>query len=296
MGDNQDFFADAPLFRPDPADEASSDVEPEVVDISSSSSRSPSPQPARRSQCPTTRATKRPHDSAFGSTTKSHPIERQEARAPTPQSSNYAGQASKSGPDPTPESGRQQQQREPDMQQLGQPATSARTEGEHALLALPWNRLYLGNFVVQAWSTTSGKGWLSVGDAVKLVGETQEPPTAPKPKPKAKQTTLSFGTASNNNNNNNNNIRARQALAQSKKRDQNILIRFINPQGFEIGRILKEHSVWLAKLLRNRLVDLRGRVIDCPATLTMGSDVVLSIDVYLHRDVFLDAGQYTLTE
>lgn len=257
---SDDFFADAPLFFPDPEDE-------EECVWQSAEERASSA------------IGKRPHAEAFPQQSTSALCSPQHSPHKSPSKLAVVRGEVRLDED---ETSAMKHQHPPDLQ-CGQPATSARTEGENALLSLPWKRVYMGSFVVQAWSTISGQGWLKVGDAVRLVNEVEPPPAAKLPLKKSKQTTLASAFGGQN-----------KSLAQIKKRDSNVLIRFLSPGDVEVGRILKEHSRWLAKMMRNKLVDLEGRVVDCPHKLDMGSDVLLSLDVYLHRHVFLDAGEYVL--
>lgn len=279
MGDS-DFFADAPLFRPDmseeEADEQLAALEEHEGGLDGLRTApiaiSDSPPPASASA--SAPAPKRSHAAAFPPTAP--PVHREHRHSVV-----HLEDGSDDADEPP-------------------AASSARTAREEQHLAPPWTRLYLGNVMVQAWSTTSGRGWLSNGDHVDLISETQQPSgssSGTKKRKTAKQTTLSFGRPASDAGSGRSatTSRSRSSLAQLKKRDQNVLVYFTNPQGFEIGRILSQHSTWLSKLMRNRLVDLRGRVIDCPAKLDLGTDVLLSIDVFLHRSVFLDAGAYTLT-
>jgi DNA repair protein RAD5 len=72
---------------------------------------------------------------------------------------------------------------------------------------------------------------------------------------------------------------------KATKKD-NILVRFRNPKGFEVGRLAEADAAWVAKLLDLDMANITGRVVDCPAALYTGCDVMLSVRVDIHDSAF----------
>jgi DNA repair protein RAD5 len=54
----------------------------------------------------------------------------------------------------------------------------------------------------------------------------------------------------------------------------------------EFGRLPKDVSSWVAKLLDLNIVELRGQMTDCPDRLTTGATLIISVDVYLLPSAF----------
>lgn len=72
------------------------------------------------------------------------------------------------------------------------------------------------------------------------------------------------------------------------------IVRFNNARGFEVGRLPTSDGAFLAPLLEAGLVELSGEVIDCPAELGMGVDILLRIDASLTRRAF-EPGSFAAT-
>ncbi len=67
------------------------------------------------------------------------------------------------------------------------------------------------------------------------------------------------------------------------------VVRFRNERGFEVGRLPTADAAFIAPLLDGRVVALSGSVVDCPAILSTGCDILLCIRVHLLPDAFARA-------
>jgi DNA repair protein RAD5 len=144
---------------------------------------------------------------------------------------------------------------------------------------------YLGSFLVgNAWSTVRGKGYIKPGDTIHI--ERDDPddfksglPVSGKGKNKAlpgygKKKQLTLGA-----------MLKSQPPKMTKKAD--IVVRLTNDRGFEFGRLPQHVSSWVSRLLDFGIVDFKGStVVDCPATLHSGADLIVSLSVYVRASAF----------
>ncbi|OJA20678.1 HLTF/DNA helicase [Rhizopogon vesiculosus] len=167
---------------------------------------------------------------------------------------------------------------------LSPPKVQAHTEQ----LEAPFRTAYLGSFIVgNAWSTVRGKGYIKPGDIIRI--ERDDPddsrsglsvPAKGKKKAlpgkgKTKQLTLGAMLKS-------------QPPKATKKADTVVLL--TNDRGFEFGRLPQHVSSWVSKLLDLGIIDFKGStVVDCPATLHSGADLIVSLSVYVRASAFKPA-------
>ncbi|KAG2050647.1 hypothetical protein BDR06DRAFT_960022 [Suillus hirtellus] len=144
---------------------------------------------------------------------------------------------------------------------------------------------YLGSFLVgNAWSTVRGKGYIKPGDTIHI--ERDDPddfksglPISGKGKKKAlpgngKKKQLTLGA-----------MLKSQPPKTTKKADT--VVRLTNDRGFEFGRLPQHVSSWVSRLLDFGIVDFKGStVVDCPATLHSGADLIVSLSVYVRASAF----------
>jgi len=64
------------------------------------------------------------------------------------------------------------------------------------------------------------------------------------------------------------------------------IVRFNNARGFEVGRLPAGDASFISPLLDPGMIELVGEVIDAPASLTVGCDILLNLKVYLTRKAF----------
>lgn len=142
-----------------------------------------------------------------------------------------------------------------------------------------WDRRYIGNFVISAWSLSKGPNYIQPGDRILIQRQKPKAPTVTTPqKPAAKgtmkkQTKLSFGATS-------------QANSKKTKVKEDYVVRFSNVRGFEVGRVPSDVSVWMSKVMDLDAASFEGTVVDCPPSLTVGCDLLLDIRAYILRSAF----------
>lgn len=144
-----------------------------------------------------------------------------------------------------------------------------------------WPDRFIGNFVISAYSLSKGRNYVKQGDRVLIQRQTpkvakhSEENKAAGPVVGRKQTTLSFGSTPSSSNS-----------KKTKKVKEDYIVRFANKKGFEIGRVPKEVSQWMSKVIDNGAARFEGIVVDCPDSLTVGCDILLEIRAYILRSAF----------
>lgn len=73
---------------------------------------------------------------------------------------------------------------------------------------------------------------------------------------------------------------------EKKAKKDDIIIRFKNPKGVEVGRIGESDASWMAKLMDLQVVTFTGTCVDAPKAFQTGDTVVLSISLTIHRAAF----------
>ncbi|KAE8224047.1 hypothetical protein CF319_g2989 [Tilletia indica] len=181
-------------------------------------------------------------------------------------------------------------------------STAARSLAEPAP---EFKKRYLGLFVLSGWSSVKGSSYIKPGDHFTV--ERQTPKALQQPSSNANkgsssstsakgkagkgkttnggggvQTKLSFGgTAAGSSN-------AGKGKGKAKV-PENIIVRFKNDRGFEVGRLPAEVASWASKLLDMDIVSFDGTVIDCPDMLTVGCDILLQVKAYINASAFTNA-------
>jgi DNA repair protein RAD5 len=150
-----------------------------------------------------------------------------------------------------------------------------------------WDRRYIGNFVISAYSLSKGSNYVQQGDRVLIQRQKPKMPNAANVKGYAsngktiaagsarKQTKLAFGPSA-----------AGAAGGKKAKVKEDYIVRFSNTKGFEVGRIPSDVSVWMSKVMDNDTASFEGVVVDCPPVLRVGCDLLLEIRAYMRRDAF----------
>ncbi|KAI0931359.1 hypothetical protein AcW1_001224 [Taiwanofungus camphoratus] len=147
---------------------------------------------------------------------------------------------------------------------------------------------YLGSFLVgNAWSTVRGSGYVKPGDEIYIERDTSEG-LAPNDSKRSK-TKDTKGKGGKKQLNIATMLRVQPSKAIKKKQD--LVVRLTNKKGFEFGRLPQDVSTWVSKLLDLDIVDFRGStMIDCPATLHSGADLIVSLSVYIKASAFKPSG------
>ncbi|SJL06101.1 uncharacterized protein ARMOST_09437 [Armillaria ostoyae] len=145
---------------------------------------------------------------------------------------------------------------------------------------------YIGEFVVpNAWSNVSGK-YIKRNDIVRIERDQKDgsQPSEKKGKPATKgngKKQLSIATM------------FKPQPGQLSKRKADSIVRLLNSRGFEFGRLPQDISSWVAKLLDLGIVELRGKMTDCPERLSTGASLIVTIDVYMLPAAFVPVGRAT---
>lgn len=147
---------------------------------------------------------------------------------------------------------------------------------------------YIGEFVVpNAWSNVSGK-YIKRNDVVRIERDqrdgSQPNSSEKKGKPNKKgdsKKQLSIATM------------FKPQPVQLSKRKADSIVRLLNSRGFEFGRLPQDVSSWVAKLLDLGIVELRGKMTDCPERLSTGASLIVTIDVYMLPAAFVPVGRIT---
>lgn len=194
----------------------------------------------------------------------------------------------------------------PDVKRIGKPATSKPTQKPtreptkaKSKARLPtFERGLIGTCYCSAWSLTKGKGYCTPGSTIVIERpKTREEREAERA---AKTSSLGAGKAGTTVIKNGKIVKSTTAAAKSSKtpttgkaqatsanNPNDTIIRFANARGFEIGRLPTALAKHLAPLLAADLIHLAGTVVDCPAALTVGCDIVLEVWVYLTKKAFV---------
>ncbi|KAF8956086.1 RAD5-like protein [Flammula alnicola] len=145
---------------------------------------------------------------------------------------------------------------------------------------------YLGEIVVpNAWSNVSGKDYVKPNEIVLIKREQEDViPEASKSKPTKgsndkkksdgkKQLTLAT-------------MLKTQPTKANKKKKTDTIVRLVNKKGFEFGRLPTDTSWWISKLLELDMVEIRAVMTDCPARLTTGVGLIVTLHIYLIASAF----------
>lgn len=121
------------------------------------------------------------------------------------------------------------------------------------------NKRYIGAFGVTAWATKSGSGLLSYGEKVGIERQ--------KPSPLAK-----LG-------------RGGKAVRTPNKRND-VVVRFTNSKGEEVGRLENETAAWISTLLDQKICSFEGSCVFTPDRLRTNDTVYLQLRCFLLKSAF----------
>ncbi|KHO01217.1 DNA repair protein rad-5 [Metarhizium album ARSEF 1941] len=133
---------------------------------------------------------------------------------------------------------------------------------------LPRKR-YLGAFGVEGWATRSGSNILRHGDVVKIERQKIQPP--PPPKIKNKLGVVSSPSPKPN-------------TAASRRVD--VIVRFTNQSGTEIGRLAKDTASWVSTLIDQNVCHFEGNCVYAPERLRTNDTVYLQLRCSLLHSAF----------
>ncbi|KAL4941059.1 DNA repair protein rad5 [Aspergillus oleicola] len=135
--------------------------------------------------------------------------------------------------------------------------TNSRSEGTSLQSKSQPSRRYLGAFGVGAWATRSGTGLIKHGDQVNIERARSQPLST----------------------------RGRTGkLKVNQKGD--VLTRFTNQAGQEIGRLPRETAEWVSTLLDQKVCEIRGVCVFAPDQLRVNDTIYLQLWCFLRIEAF----------
>ena len=129
------------------------------------------------------------------------------------------------------------------------------------LTVMPQHR-YVGAFGVGAWATRSGLGLVKHGEMVNIE------------RTKSKQVKLGRGG---------------KPIPLSRQR-ADIIVRFTNQRGEEVGRLPKETASWVSSLIDSKVCHFEGTCVFAPERVRINDTVYLQLRCYLLRQTFQEEG------
>ncbi|KAI1490146.1 DNA repair protein rad-5, partial [Biscogniauxia mediterranea] len=133
--------------------------------------------------------------------------------------------------------------------------------------SLPETR-YIGAFGVEGWATRSGLNILKYGDVVKIERQQAQPTSTAKSKAKSG---VSAGLS-------------RMNLATARRPD--VIVRFTDSKGREIGRLAKDAASWISSLMDQNVCKFEGTCVFAPEHLRTNETVFLQLRCFLRMSVF----------
>lgn len=150
---------------------------------------------------------------------------------------------------------------------------------------------YLGAFGVEGWATTSGSGLLKHGDVVRIERQKIVPqkklPISTKSKtltssvrgngPSKVPLALQRGNSSS-------------SSAASKRVD--VIVRFCNAHGVELGRLARDAANWVSTLLDQGICRFEGLCVYAPERLSTNATVFLQLRAFMLDDAFKTKSEF----
>lgn len=138
--------------------------------------------------------------------------------------------------------------------------------------SMPESR-YIGAFGVEGWATRSGANLLKHGDIVKIERQKIQPPgSSAKTKGKAG---VQVATS-------------RMNSAAARRVD--VIVRFTDSRGMELGRLAKDTSNWVSSLMDQKVCRFEGSCVYAPERLRTNDTVFIQLHCYLLRSAFQSRG------
>ncbi len=128
---------------------------------------------------------------------------------------------------------------------------------------------YIGAFGVEGWATRSGANLLKHGDIVKIERQKIQPP-----QPAAVRGRTKVGGVAP----------VRMNSAAAKRVD--VIVRFTNSSGMEIGRLAKDTANWVSTLMDQRVCKFEGTCVYAPERLRTNDTIFLQLRCSLLRSAF----------
>lgn len=136
--------------------------------------------------------------------------------------------------------------------------TSGKTSPPPALEAMPSTR-YIGALGVAGWTTRSGNGLLKPGDNVKIERTKQAMPQK---------------------------VGRGGRPKQLQRKTQDVIVRFTNMKGEEIGRLEKDNANWISTLVDQKVCSFHGTCVFAPERIRTNDTVYLQLKCYMLKQAF----------
>ncbi|TWU70867.1 DNA helicase rad5 [Metarhizium rileyi] len=144
----------------------------------------------------------------------------------------------------------------------------ALTSAPFPMETIPRKR-YLGAFGAEGWATRSGTSIIKHGDVVRIERQKIQPPRPPKIKNK-------LGLI--------NSPAPKSNTAASRRVD--VIVRFTNQSGTEVGRLAKDTASWVSTLIDQKMCQFEGICVYAPERLRTNDTVYLQLKCFLLRSAF----------
>ncbi|KAK9448166.1 SNF2 family N-terminal domain-containing protein [Limtongia smithiae] len=125
-----------------------------------------------------------------------------------------------------------------------------------------WSRRYIGSFQVDGWATRSGTGLLVYGEKIGIKRVARK---------------VSLGS----------NMKMFGSTIKAKEND--IMVRFTNPRGLEIGRLPTDKAKFVSALMDLGICSFEGNCIYASERLSTGDNIYIQLDCFLSRSAFKEA-------
>lgn len=135
---------------------------------------------------------------------------------------------------------------------------------------------YIGAFGVEGWATRTGTNLLKHGDIIKIERQKIQVPVRGKAGTIGSLSTMS-----------------KPSLAASKRVD--VIVRFTDTKGAEIGRLAKEAASWVSTLMDQEVCTFEGTCVYAPERLRTNDTVFLQLRCCILKSAFQSSG-FKLTE
>ncbi|PHH73698.1 hypothetical protein CDD82_5318 [Ophiocordyceps australis] len=136
---------------------------------------------------------------------------------------------------------------------------------------------YIGAFGVEGWATRSGTNVIQHGDLVRIERQKIQPPKLPGAKGK-------LGLAAST---------GRVVGAAARRVD--VIVRFTNQSGTEIGRLAKDAANWVSTLIDQKICTFEGTCVFAPERLRTNDTIFLQLRCFLQPSAF-DSRSITLAD
>ncbi|KAH9992021.1 DNA repair protein rad-5 [Xylariaceae sp. FL0662B] len=137
---------------------------------------------------------------------------------------------------------------------------------------MPENR-YIGAFGVEGWATRSGTNLLKHGDVVRIERQKIQPPSS------STKTRGKTGTSL-----------SAPRLNTAAARRVDVVVRFTDARGTEVGRLAKDTANWVSSLLDQKVCKFEGSCIYAPERLRTNDTVFIQLRCFLRKTAFQNTG------